>query len=652
MPTRGDPVPRARAWFHWLGGILLLGVLGGGVVAAAVLLWENLDIRQLAPALAADPGPLPDPRTPPPPSVPAGSFSVVLLNTAPNQSFFPDSTYQPAEMSRWRRLIEAEGGEIREVGSLQELRAVGRDELLVLPDAPCLSRAEAAAVGSHLSRGGSLVSNWAVGVRDEKCEWRGWGMVRDLAGVGDVREISGRAALFLTVPEGTPLSLGLDPGTRIELRPEPSLAVNFDGPRVYWSDWALNPAPDESGGGADVAVSAVRTEEGGRTAWFGFKLSQAVTARDSLNLERLVKNGILWAAGRPMAYPAPWPEGKRSALLLVEDVEAEFRNAFAMADLLEELGLPGTFYPVSQLVQDDDELAEALMRVGEVGSQTSDHMPMAGLAYEDQVIRLRRTWTEIRAWTGSPPAGLRPPEEAFDSNTLQAWQQAGGHYLLAVNQARSASPELHEVEGGMIILLPRLIKDDYNVFVQEGAVRTDRLTDSFLEGMEKLRAMGGLAVVAVHTQIMGTDRRLNAVRSAAHQAEEQGDWWIARAGEVADWWEKRAGVRLTFVPPGGAGTGADSLGSGVRADSAGAPGPEVVYEVLVEGPSDGDLQGLWVDILLPERADELIPLLDGVPLPFSTTEWGMRVPVGDLPAGESRRITLRTMPPEETGQGR
>ena len=225
-----------------------------------------------------------------------------------------------------------------------------------------------------------------------------------------------------------------------------------------------------------------------------------------------------------------------------------------------------------------------------------------------------------------------------------------------MNQARSASPELHEVEGEILVLLPRLLKDDYNVFVQEGAVRTDHLADAFLEGMEKLRAVGGLAVVAGHTQIMGTNRRLNVLRSVADRAAEDGDWWIARAEGVADWWKARAGVRLTFVGPEGAGAAALSVQGapdpGGSADRPEGYRSEVVYEVLVEGPSESDVQGLWVDILLPERAEELVPLLDGVPLPFTTTEWGMRVPVVELPAGESRRITLQTMPPEDPEGGR
>ena len=78
----------------------------------------------------------------------------------------------------------------------------------------------------------------------------------------------------MTIPAGIPLAAGFDPGTRIELRPDPSLSLRKSGPRVYWSDWALNPEPDEGGFQTDVAAMANRTPEGGRTAWFGHRVFQ------------------------------------------------------------------------------------------------------------------------------------------------------------------------------------------------------------------------------------------------------------------------------------------------------------------------------------------------------------------------------------------
>lgn len=655
MQRRRDPVPRAKAAGHWLGGILLLGVMGAAVVSAGVLLWENLDVRQLGSPIAAEPGPIPTPVPPSPPAVPTRSFSVRLFISDRNQAFFPDSAHYPSAVARWRVLTESVGGIVAEIESLEELQALKPQDLLILPEAPCLSREEVAAVRAHLRAGGSLVSNWGVGARDEACEWRGWQTVGELAGAPDVRELATRPALYLTVPGGTRFSPGLDPGTRIEFRGAPTLAVRRPGPRVYWSDWALNPAPDESGGGADAAATASGTDGGGRTVWFGFQLSHVATPSDSARLDRLVGNGIRWAAGLPMASAAPWPGGQRAALLLAEDVEAEFQNASALATLLEEMELPGTFYVVSQLVLDDLELADALSSVGEVGSHSPDHAPLVGLTLKDQQVRLRQTAGEIRGWTGAAPAGLRPPEEAFDRNTLRAWGEAGGRYVLAVNQARSGSPEIYRVDGGPLVLLPRLLKDDYNVFVQDGAVRTSRLEEAFLAGMEKLRSVGGLAVISVHTQIVGSGGRLGAIRAVADTAKAQGDWWIARADEVAEWWGRRASVQVAFAEPDGASADEDAPPVGAVAESVGQPVEERAltaaataagYQIVVRAPGEASIQGLWIDVVLPDGWEDLVPFIEGAPVSFSATEVGIRVPVGNLEAGEARHITLRALPAE------
>jgi hypothetical protein len=61
----------------------------------------------------------------------------------------------------------------------------------------------------------------------------------------------------------------------------------------------------------------------------------------------------------------------------------------------------------------------------------------------------------------------------------------------------------------------------------------------------------------------------------------------------------------------------------------------------VESRADRDLSGVWVEILLPQGSDGLLPELDGVPVSYSTTTFGMRVPVRSLKAGETHRIRLR-----------
>lgn len=630
MRQKRDPVPRARDAWVWLGGLAMLGFVAAGVIAAASVLWENIDIRQLVPQVAAPPSPVPEPQASLPAALDVHHFDAVLFDSPRNQAYFPDSTYYGTALGAWRQLIEGLGGTVREVADAGGLRGISESDLLVLVEAPCLSTDEMAAVRSHLLAGGPVLANWAVGVRDGSCEWKGWHSVAELTGAEDVREIPPREGLYLTVPAGVALSPGLDPGTRIELRPDPSLALRMEGPSVYWSDWAMNPTPDETGGGADVAAVATRSPLGGRIAWFGLRLRQGATSRDGARLTRLVRNGVAWAAGLPMAAPAAWPGARRAAMVFALDVEAEPRNALYTADILRQRGLPGSFYAVSQLVLEDDELAQALSTAGEVGTQTSDHTPLAGLTGQDQRFRLLRAASEIEDWTGVAPTGLHPPEETFDANTLDGWQRAGGTYLLARNEARSASPEIHRVGDGTLVLLPRILKDDYNIIVQDRVLRASSMHDALLAGTRKIRAIGGLAVVAGHTQIIRQGPRVRAIGALADTAVAEGDWWIARGSDVAAWWAARFETTVRFEA------------SSDEAD----PSSGYVSDVVVTAPQDRDIDDLWVDVVLPDAPTGLVPVVDGRSIDFQATDWGMRVPVGDLTAAESRRVTFLVLEDE------
>ncbi len=525
---------------------------------------------------------------------------------------------------------------MRTARSADDLRQADVDDVLVLVEAPCLSAEEKAAVQAHLAAGGGLLANWAIGARDEACEWQGWQTVAEFTGAEDVREIPAREGHFLTVPASVPLSAGLDPGARVELRPDPSLALRLTGPRLYWSDWALNPAPDEEGGGADAAAVATRTAEGGRVAWFAFRHGQGVTSTDSLRLRRIFENGIAWAAGMALATPAPWPEGERGALMVTLDVEDQAANATVMAAMLREREVPATFYVVSQLVMADTALALALTAAGEVGSQTSDHSPVLGLTPQDQRFRLRRSWMDVDTWTGVAPSGPHRPEETFDANTLSAWRLAGGRYLIATNDGRSASPEVHLTREGPVVLLPRVLRDDYNLIVQERVIRASSLERDIVNDVSKMHAIGGLAIVVGHTQSMRTGPRLAAVGAVVDSARAQGDWWMARGEQVADWWTLRAELRVTFVPR------EESTYLGDEFE------PAIMSDILMEAPTERGIAGPWIDLVIPRAAESLRPLINGNSIDFEATDWGMRIPLPALQPGGTARISVVQLAAEET----
>ncbi|MDX1579600.1 MAG: polysaccharide deacetylase family protein, partial [Gemmatimonadota bacterium] len=471
----------------------------------------------------------------------------------------------------------------------------------------------------HLRNGGGAVANWAVGARDGGCRCRGWDTLRDFSGALDVVEYQAGDELFLTIPGSLPVSAGLPPGARIEFYADSHLGLLLPRAHAYWSDWALNSL--SSGGeaaAADGALALNATLGGGRAVWFGFRPSAAVRPLDQDRVRRLVRNALQWAAGLPSAGVSAWPEGRKAGLIIAEDTENGFANAASLARLLREHELPGTFYAVSEMALEHPELADSLVAAGEIGSHTADHVPTIGLPLDEQEIRLSRSLRELEAWSGAPVQGLRPPEERFDEATLRAWLRVadeGTPYLAGVNGARSAAPEIYRYPEGVIVMLPRLMKDDYNVVVQEGTRAPDRVLAAYLEGMDKLGALGGLAFIGLHTQVAGTPGQIGIVGSVLDSVVAQRDrWWVATGSDLARWWLDRDAMRLSL----------ERDGEDLR--------------LLLTAPSGSAAREVWLEVALP--AGERIPFEAERQLPYARTDWGIRVPVRPLTAGERREIRL------------
>jgi peptidoglycan/xylan/chitin deacetylase (PgdA/CDA1 family) len=654
MPPKNEPVPRARSALQWLGGLLVLGVLGGLLVTAAAALWQNVDINSLARQAAAvdnAPPPLPDEGDGPVAVLDQPVEAVLYMNDA-TRGYYEDSTYVPGQLAEWRRTLGGLGWSVRTIGTRAELDALSPATLVVAPDALCLSNGEIESLFRHLRSGGGAVASWAFGARDGRCQWRGWDALRDFTGALDVVEYQAGEELFLTVPAGLPVAAGMPPGARIEFYADGHLGLLGDGPHVYWSDWALNSVSTGGAAAADAAMALNRTVGGGRALWLGFRPRQAIRVLDKQRVARLLNNGLRWAAGLPSAGVSAWPEGRRAGMMIAEDSENGITNAASLARLLRKHDMPGTFFAVSELALQHPELADSLTAAGEIGSHTADHVPTAGLPQSEQEIRLARSHRELENWSGREVLGLRPPEERFDDATLRAWlhttdPEAGTPYVAAVNGARSAAPEIYRYAEGSIVMLPRLMKDDYNVLVQEGTRRPERILADYVEGMEKLGALGGLALVSLHTQIAGSPGQIGVVGSLLDTVAVQRDtWWVATGREVARWWQDRDAMRvsLSAAEAPASDTPNDSTGAGAADGEAEPAGGELKLELMA--PRGTGAREAWVDVTLP--GSELLPYEGERRLPYARTDWGIRVPVRAMTPGETR--TIRLVPPGSAGE--
>ena len=139
-------------------------------------------------------------------------------------------------------------------------------------------------------------------------------------------------------------------------------------------------------------------------------------------------------------------------------------------------------------------------------------------------------------------------------------------------------------------------------------------------GTRKLRAIGGLAVVAGHTQIIVDGPRLNAVRTVADTARAEGGWWFAQADEAADWWLNRSAVEVRWTD------GSTDPGPGFE--------PTGIPDLTVSIATGSAVDDLWVDVVLPSAAESVLPTVDGVSVEYVDESWGMRVRVGSLIGGD------------------
>ena len=495
---------------------------------------------------------------------------VTLVRDPASVEYYQDTSQYAAELALWRAELEAVGATVTVRGPA-ELAATR--EPLVVPAAPCLSPATRAALTDAAERGRGVVVTWLTGTRDAGCRAVGWGMLAALTGAGRIDTMPSGADAYVVPGMTTPLGIGLPPGARLTLMRAHHVAMRTPRRDLRYADEALNPA------GVDTLLdAAVVRGAGPRVAFVGFRLSTVADDAWSRALARLlVRNVVAHAAGVPLAAASPWPRGLEAAAVIAQDVEDEFANARHALDTLRRLRVPATFFVVSTLARQHDDLTRDLARYGELATHTSDHRRLGGASREVQLRQLRATQADLAGFTGRPVAGLRPPEEQFDATTMEAWRTAGGTYVFASNDLRSASPELVDVGGRPMVLMGRAANDDYITVRRAGGDDPAVLAAEQLEAWGKIREIGGLYIMSYHSNMLARPSTVAAVGRIARGLRADTLAWLTTSDSVAHWWLARHAVRTVATIRG------DSVAVRVRNGGSVALPPFTVQLALPDG---------------------------------------------------------------------
>ena len=521
----------------------------GAGMAAVVLVSIVLDLRRGALADSADvprfsgstivanlPSVLPAPRLP-------ARLRIIVVRDEAAASYYDSPATLDSIVETWRTELAAIGADVQ-IAASRSLDSEAAPDVLVVPAAPCMTIETRAAIQAASTRGQGVILTGQAGAYDAGCRRIGFGLITELTGASRVELLESRPMVYVTLPAGGPLSADLPPGARIELNPARQVALRQRGRDAYYSDYGLQPEPAVDHALLDAAV--VRsTRDRARIVYLGFELNNVHARPWSRSVARtLVRNATAWAGRMPLAWTEPWPRGYSAAAAFAQDVEFEFSNARHALDSLRAIGIRGTYFLTSKYASHYKRLTRQLAAAGEIGTHTENHRRLGGAPFDVQRSRLQTTQRELERFLGSTVAGLRPPEEQFDSATMASWLAVGGDYLFGVNDSRAAGPELLEFGEDTLVLFSRVFADDVAMAALGGPPDADLYTRQFLNDLTQARALGGLYLFSYHSQLLSRPELVPVLARVARAATADSTLWIRTTGEIADWWRARARLRV------------------------------------------------------------------------------------------------------------
>lgn len=538
---------------------------------------------------------------------------VALLRDPASVEFYEDPKAYDQALDSWEEFLAGVGATVARVGP--DAAESDQSDVLLVAAAPCLSPAARRAMQIAGQRGRGVIFTGITGVRDAGCREIGYGLLAELVSASRADTVAASPEQYVTIASGSPLTLDIPPGSRLELRSAPHVAVRHRGRDAYYSDRDLNPLPVEQTTLVDGAV-VHEVSDARRVVYFGFEpATLANRPWERAMMRILVRNAVALAAGIPVATVDAWPAGYSAAAVVAQDVEDEFENAKPALDTLAAAKVPGTFFVVSDLARDHADLTRAMANAGEVGTHTENHARLGG-DFAVQRNRLSVTQSDLTTMLGKPIRGMRPPEEQFDERSLKAWRHVGGRYVFGANDGRSASPELVRVGNEPFVLIGRVVDDDYLTIRRANIFQPQRLAEDQLRAFEKIRELGGLFVMSYHSNMLARPKTIAALGIVARALKADTTVWLTTAGAVADWWMTRHQLEATAAR--------ESNG---------------VLAVTVRNGGAGPSPASSVVVTLPDRA-RAIEASDSDLLPSHPATARVRVPPLAVGGSYTTRVTL------------
>ncbi len=262
--------------------------------------------------------------------------------------------------------------------------------------------------------------------------------------------------------------------------------------------------------------------------------------------------------------PTGWPDGKRVAVILTFDVDAELawmtqpeetslsalsRGRFGIRaglprilELLERKGIRATFFLPALIVELYPEAIDAIRAEAdhEIGLHGYAHESIRSLSQSQERDALKRA-VEIFRKADLMPRSYRSPSWDFTPSTATMLREFGFEF----DSSLMADDRPHELLAGTtptgIIEFPvDWSLDDWPYFQLEWATpwpglrEPNEVFEIWKEEFEGIRNHGGVLVLTMHPQVIGHWHRLRMLERLLDHMQANNDVWFATLSEIGD----------------------------------------------------------------------------------------------------------------------
>ena len=482
----------------------------------------------------------------------AALVPTVWLYTSPSFKKFSEGTELDSGVNAkvWETFLRKYQIPFKNINSPENLEA-STPGILVLPSLVVLSEREKQAIIKFRGQGGSVLSTWLTGVRDESGDWVGFSFMKtglNVDVVGDTQ--AEEEENFLMAYGDSPVIHSLLAGERTwieRLSGVYPLRLQGQQAAAQIMDWSRLSIGEKVN--TVVAFGEHRQSTGvlSRAVVLGYP-ERLWRSADPKVMEAIAHNALTWLARQPNVRLAAWPHPYSSALSIAVDAPDVVDDLdLLFAERVEEIGGRVTFYPLTiNAVKSANALKKLQEKGHELGYMADRYEGFEGQPSDKQASRLSLMQQEFRqaGLSTGGTIGINPPLQSQDKTTQSLLNEQGFTYYVAFMDATDGRlPVLIPRASGVasttepLVMLPRTQSGPEDLMAEGDP---DEGLKKYLAEFESALPMGGLLFVRFPNQTLLTDEQLDLI--FGQMKNHANRLWVAPNGAVARWWLERSRV--------------------------------------------------------------------------------------------------------------